>query len=91
MKYTEHRNLSADDVRSLCISKEWYTRGDCQAYSNLLNSIYDMEDAGTNFTADKLAEIAKDIKDHSETDYTIEAIMWELNRISNVSFSIAEH
>ncbi len=34
MKYTEHRNLSADNVRSLCISKEWYTRGDCQAYSN---------------------------------------------------------
>ena len=91
MEYTEHRNLGADDVSFFCISKEWYTRGDCQAYSNLLNSIYDIEDAGTNFTADKLAEIAKDIKDHSETDYTIEAIMWELNRISNVSFSIAEH
>lgn len=53
MEYTEHRNLSADDVRSLCISKEWYTRGDCQAYSDLLNSIFDMEDAGTNFKADK--------------------------------------
>lgn len=91
MDYTEHRTLSADDVRSLCISKEWYTRGDCEAYSNLLSGIYDQEDRGEHFTANHLANIAQDIKEHSDTEYTIEAIMWELNKISNTSFSVAEH
>lgn len=81
-KFKEVRTISWDSVRNLCIAKEWYTRGDNEAYSELAGYVSDMEEA----TTEALAIIANDIYEHSNTAYCVEAIMWELNRASNTLF-----
>lgn len=84
-KYKEVRIITWDSVRNLCIAKEWYTRGDNKAYSELAGYVSDLEEA----TTEALAVIAHDIYEHSNTDYCVEAIMWELNRASNTQFARA--
>lgn len=81
-KYKEVRVITWDSIRSLCIAKEWYTGGDNKAYSELADYVLDLEEA----TTEALAAIAHDIYQHSDTDYDVEAIMWELNRASNTQF-----
>lgn len=90
-KYEELRRLTPDSVRTLCIKKQWYTRGDNEAYSTLLNKVWDIEDSEQSITADQLSEIAEDIKAHSDTEYEVESIMWELNRAANTSFCRANN
>lgn len=34
-KYEEMKRLSPDEVRNLCIKKDWYTRGDVNAYATI--------------------------------------------------------
>ena len=85
-KYEELRRLTPDSVRTLCIRKMWYTRGDSEAYADLLNKVWEIEDSEESITADQLGEIAEDIKAHSNTEYEVESIMWELNRAANTSF-----
>lgn len=58
--YVEVRKLYADNLRSLCISKNWYTRGNVSEYENLF-SMCDKE----NITTDDIVEIATDIMSHS--------------------------
>lgn len=90
-KYEEMRRLSPDAVRNLCISKDWYTRGNVEEYTKLLNKVWDIEESEQSITADQLAEIAEDILEHSDTDYNVESVMWELNRVSNTFFYRAKH
>ncbi len=40
-EYKEIRQINADSLRRLCISKRWYTGGDNAAYNHLL---YDLAD-----------------------------------------------
>lgn len=80
MKYTEHRTLSADKLRALCIKNDWYTCGDCEEYENLFNRLHDENGDRVEMTTEKLAEIASDILEHSDTDYNIPNIMFELAR-----------
>lgn len=35
--YKEVRRLYSDALRGLCIAKNWYTKGNCDEYMNLLN------------------------------------------------------
>lgn len=49
-------------VRKLCIDQNWYTRGDNEAYSNMLFKLCE----GTTLTA--IRDIAKDIVAHSNPD-----------------------
>lgn len=58
--YKEVRKLYDDNLRSLCISKNWYTRGNCEEYQNLM-SMCNKE----NITTDDIVEIATDIMSHS--------------------------
>ena len=72
--------LDREDVRQMCIAHQYYTRGDCKAYENMLG-LLDLPRSkytGSNISADKLEEIAEDIKDHSDTDDTVRDIMENL-------------
>lgn len=84
--YEEMRLLNAENVRELCINKNWYTKGSQEEYVALLKKIEDIRDSDESITVNQLGEIAEDILKHSDTTYTVEAIMWELNRVANTSF-----
>lgn len=58
--YKEVRRLYSGALRGLCIAKNWYTKGNCDEYMNLLN-MCDKE----NITTDDIVEIATDIMSHS--------------------------
>lgn len=89
MKFTEKRVMSPDRLRALCIERNWYTRGNNEEYSRLLDRVTDCCGCAENLTTDKLVEIAIDIYDHSEiTYYTIEAILFELSRACYSYFDV---
>ena len=81
MKYTETRTLNAVNLRKLCIERDWYTCGDNEEYQNLFNRLRDENGNPVEMTTEKLAEIATDIKEHSDTDYEISMIMFDLARV----------
>lgn len=85
-KYEEMKRLSPDEVRNLCIKKDWYTRGDVNAYAAMLDKVWKIEESEKSITADQLGEIAEDILAHSDTEYTVESIIWELNRVCRAFF-----
>lgn len=66
MKYAYKvvRKLSMSALRSLCIEKEWYTNGDNDEYSHMLN-MTKKED----ITSDDIVEIAADIMEHSDLSF----------------------
>lgn len=72
--YKEKREISKHDVLKACIEADWYTAGDVEEYNRMLDYVDDVEEA----TTDELYVIAVDIKEHSETDYEIEDIMFVL-------------
>lgn len=83
--YKETRTISASNLRSLCIRKDWYTRGGNDEYEHLL---LDLAEGKENLTTDDIIQIAEDIAAHSNLpdDYDIECIAWEVNRACNISF-----
>lgn len=81
-KYREVKSIDFESVRGKCIEKRWYTRGTTKEYTALADYILDLEEV----TTENLVVIANDILEHSETDYNIEAILWELNRVCNTYF-----
>ena len=73
--YREVKKISAEKIRGLCISQDWYTNGTEEEYKELLQyGFSDME-----ITTDELVEMATLIKEHSDTDHEITSIMFELN------------
>lgn len=62
----------AEAVRRACVRNDLYTRGDCSAYSAMLESI-----TGTEPTDKELLRVAKDIQAHSE-DQSITNVMYIL-------------
>lgn len=84
MGYTieETKSWHPERVRQCCIENDWYTCGNNQEYSAMLDFVRDSKPTIENvFTA------AKDIYDHSDfdsrydaEDEVIEAIMFHLNR-----------
>lgn len=85
MKYTETRILHASDLRTLCIRENWYTLGDNDEYDALMCKTF-----CPNLTTEVIADIAQDIKDHSETDMEIPEIMYAVASISNTTFAADE-
>lgn len=59
--YKEVRKLGATALRALCIREDWYTGGDNEEYSRLLNMAN-----RENITTDDIVEIATDIIEHSD-------------------------
>lgn len=81
--YTEKRQMYAGNLRELCIKHDWYTKGDNKDYHHLLGKANNLE----NITCDDLVELATDIKSHSDTEYEITSIMYELATICYHTFS----
>lgn len=54
--------LSSDDVRNLCIEKNFYTRGNITEYYKMLGM------CGPDMTPEKVVEIAQDIVDHTDPE-----------------------
>jgi hypothetical protein len=85
MKYTETRILHASDLRTLCIRENWYTLGDNDEYDALMCKTF-----CPNLTTEVIADIAQDIKDHSEADMEIPEIMYAVAAISHTTFAVDE-
>lgn len=81
-KYREVKSIDFESVREKCIEKRWYTRGTTEEYTALADYIFNLKEVAT----ENLVAIGSDILEHSETDYDIEAILWELNRACNTYF-----
>ena len=71
---TEEKIWSADDVRTVCIKHDLYTKGNCREYDKMLNFVEDNEVSLKN-----LLMVAEDICKHSE-DQTVENVMFLLNK-----------
>ncbi len=83
-QYKEIRTISADSLRRLCDSKDWYTAGTLVEYEHLLLDL--AENKGNLSTAD-IIKIAADIVEHSEwDDCTIERVAFEVARSAIVLF-----
>lgn len=82
-EYKEIRQINADSLRRLCISKRWYTSGDNAAYNHLL---YDLADDKENITTEDIVEIAQDIMEHSDTDQELTSICFDVARIATTFF-----
>lgn len=86
--YKETRRLSADTLRRLCISKNWYTAGDFEEYDHLLWALANDKE---NLTTEDIIEIAADIHAHTASGdldgYEVEDIAFEVNRACAVTFA----
>ena len=72
--------LSMTSVRNLCIENRYYTAGDCEAYEKMFDMFY-----GKNVTPKLLRKVAKDIKEHSTTEDSLELILYYLQRLVTVN------
>lgn len=82
-RYREVRRIYSEELRALCIKNGWYTRGDCTAYSHLLN---EMANEKENITTDDIVEIAQDILEHSDTDQELTSICFDIAKIAVTFF-----
>lgn len=78
----EIRKLDSDDLRQLCINKDWYTRGNNEEYSKLLKAVHFTD----NVTTKTIVTIAQDILSHSDTVYSLESICFEIAEICHSFF-----
>lgn len=87
--YREIRRLSASRLRTLCIEKNWYTRGDNDEYGHLL---IDLADSKETLATDDIIAIAENIAAHSRLDEgeSVESIAFEVNRACSVFFAQRE-
>jgi len=75
MIYVEKRTITRELIRALCVEKNWYTCGTNEEYEYLMKF-----DRIENLSTKDIIEMAKNIKEHSITDYGITSIAFELNR-----------
>ena len=81
-KYRETRRISADNLRSLCIRMDWYTRGTCQEYDHLL---IDLAERKENLATADIIEIAEDIAAHSD----LEEVEPECDIVACIAYEVA--
>lgn len=84
----ETRIMYADDLRRLCIEKDWYTYGSNEEYAKLFLRLDRADGERAEMTPEKLYEIAEDIRLNSDWRWTTPAIMYELTRICQSFFEI---
>ena len=83
--YKEVRKIEGHEIRKLCIKNGWFTNGTNAKYDELVN--YENCEL---ITTDELVEMALLIKLHSETEYPITSIMYELAKICYTYFEEVE-
>ena len=86
----ERRRLDFSFVYRYCNGENLYTRGDNEDYSNMLMNKCNSAQHNHNISLQCLYDIAKDIKEHSDTNKEIVDIMEDLNRISQVWYEIED-
>lgn len=80
MKTILRKTLRAEDVRGVCIDHNYYTCGDNREYSEMFSMLNrETRVTHSNITGHTLQRIAEDIKDHSDTEETVEDILWALS------------
>ena len=90
MKYKEKRILRSDKLRKCCIENGWYTKGTNDEYRALFDRLpYDEYGGPMNVTTEKLAELAEDIRLHSNTmDYGMTTTMYEIAKWCVTRFDV---
>lgn len=83
--YKERRILNRDDLRRLCIAKDWYTKGTNKEYMEMFKMT-----EKENITTDDIVEIVTDIMEHSETEYEFTDLMFMVARICVTVFEETE-
>lgn len=78
----EMNHYLAQRIREVCIENNWYTAGDNEAYSNLLNNVLD-----GSFNVN---DIAKDIYIHSSTDDLFEKVLNTVKNIADFAYEVFE-
>lgn len=61
---TLRQQIFRDELRTLCINKEWYTKGDIKEYDAMFDKLHE------DMTDDEVLDICKDIYDHSDVEQT---------------------
>lgn len=91
MKYIEKRTLTAYNLRKCCIENGWYTCGTVEEYQTLFDRLpYDEYGDPEHITTEKIAELAEDIRKHSERlNYGMTATMFEIAKWCDTHFGIA--
>jgi len=83
-KIIERRTLSNEDLRKLCTQNNWYTCGNNEEYGKMLRLANECK----NVDAEVILTIAENILRHSDTEYPLESICFEIGRACNSFFSI---
>ena len=73
----EKRFLYRDDLRQLCIDKNWFTKGTNEEYTQMLDSV----EKYVNIKTKKIEYIAKYILRHSKTEQSLTSICFDIARI----------
>jgi hypothetical protein len=60
------KRIFRDELRNLCINKDWYTCGTVEQYDRLFDKLHD------DMTEEEIVNVAIDIYDHSEVEKTAE-------------------
>ncbi|HWR19805.1 MAG TPA: hypothetical protein VN608_09290 [Clostridia bacterium] len=78
----ETRKLYSDDLRQLCIKKNWYTLGTNEEYAQLLG----MADKLAHVRSRNIVGMAENILAHSDTEYALSSICYEIAEICHSFF-----
>ena len=82
----EIRTLSTESIRNLCIKMNWYTKGTCAEYDELLR-MCDRE----NVTVKEVHAIALNIMEHSaDTERPLTAYMYEVGKCISTYYEETE-
>lgn len=81
-KIREVREWSSNSVRAMCIKHEFYTRGDNEAYSKMLNYV----NAHKEPTLEDMANVACDIIAHSDYEGEMADMMFNLGNEAITTF-----
>lgn len=60
--------IHRDSIYNLCVSQQYYTCGDCEAYEKMLGYVDSLNDIQLDKVADAVYIIANDIYDHSNIE-----------------------
>jgi hypothetical protein len=83
----ETRRIYREDLRRLCIDQNWYTRGNNEEYSQMLDEADNCE----NVTTEVIVSLAENILRHSTTEQSIESICFDITKKCHSFFRSTAH
>ena len=79
--YKEIRILNSENLRMLCINKNWCTKCNNSQYQYILNLCIT-----NNVDTDTIFSLAANIKEYSDTEQEIQSVMFDIAKICNTFF-----